>query len=113
MRRTAKLLAPELLCTECANTFWKHVARGLLTADEAAEASAVLAAADIELTPLRPLMAQAARLAVALNHPAYDGFYLALAIARDCAVVTADQRFAAAARRLARGPAVKLLSELA
>ena len=62
----------------------------------ATEISAELAArllqgADIELVPMRPLLAAATRLAIALDHPAYDCIYLALAVGRDCRFVTADR----------------------
>jgi predicted nucleic acid-binding protein len=35
----------------------------------------------------------ALRIAISLQHPVYDCFYLALAQAEDCPLVTADQRF--------------------
>jgi predicted nucleic acid-binding protein len=38
-------------------------------------------------------MTAACRLAIDLNHPAYDCFYLAMAIAEDIPLVTADRRF--------------------
>jgi predicted nucleic acid-binding protein len=49
--------------------------------------------------PMRDLAASAARLAIDLGHPAYDCFYLALAIQEQYPVVTADRRFHDAVRR--------------
>ena len=42
---------------------------------------------------MRQLAASAVRLAVDLDHPVYDCFYLALAIQEQYPVVTADARF--------------------
>jgi len=45
-----------------------------------------------ELVPLAGLSRRAAAIALALDHPVYDCFYLALAEARDAPMVTADRR---------------------
>ena len=92
LRRRAKLLAPELLTAECANILWKKVQRGELTVDEALLAARLLQASDIELLPTRALLEPATRLAIELNHPAYDCIYIALAIEHDSQFVTADGR---------------------
>lgn len=86
------LAAPDLLMPECANILWKKVRRGELSGDEAVLASRLLARADIDLMPMRPLMETATRIAVLLDHPAYDCVYLALAEAEDVPFVTADER---------------------
>lgn len=91
--RQAKLTAPELLVAECANVLWKKVRRRELSTDEALMAAQLLQASPVELVPTRSLLAAATRLAIELDHPAYDCLYLALAIENDCRFVTADQRF--------------------
>lgn len=93
LRARARLIAPELLVAECANVLWKKVQRDELTTDEALLAARLLERADIELLPTRSLMEAATRIAIELNHPAYDCLYLALATANQCRFVTADQRF--------------------
>jgi predicted nucleic acid-binding protein len=93
LRRRAKLIAPELLAPECANILWKKVRRGELFKDEALLAARLLQAADLEVLPARSLLEAATRLAVELDHPAYDCLYLALAIEHECRFVTADERF--------------------
>jgi predicted nucleic acid-binding protein len=93
VRQRAKLIAPELLSAECANILWKKVQRAELSKDEALLAARVLQAADIEFPAARSLMEAATRLAVELQHPAYDCLYLALAFERNCRFVTADERF--------------------
>lgn len=87
-----RLIAPELLPAECANILWKKVRRRELTEDEALFAARLLQAVDIELLPTRSLLEAATRLAVALDHPAYDCLYIALAVERDCRFITADER---------------------
>jgi predicted nucleic acid-binding protein len=109
------LHAPDLLCPEVAHILWKKARLGELSAEEAALGAAALATAEIELHPTRDLLEPATRLALALDHPAYDGFYLALAARLDAPLITADQRLV---RRVgARGEAelagrVRLLGEV-
>jgi predicted nucleic acid-binding protein len=93
LRQKGKLIAPELLVPECANILWKKVQRRELLAEEALLAARLLQSADIELLPSRSLLEATTRLAVELDHPAYDCLYLALAIQNDCPFVTADARF--------------------
>jgi predicted nucleic acid-binding protein len=93
LRQNAKLIAPELLVAECANILWKKVQRNELLKEEALLAARLLQGAEIELLPTRSLFAVATRLSIDIDHPAYDGLYLALAIERKCQFVTADQAF--------------------
>jgi len=100
LRRQARLIAPELLVTECANVLWKKVRRNELSKDEAVLAAGLLQHAEIELLPTRSLLSAATSIAIELDHPAYDCVYIALAVANDCSFVTADGRFL---RRLGHG----------
>lgn len=93
LRQRAKLIAPDLLVAECANVLWKKVQRDELLKEEAFLAARLLQGADIELLPTRSLLEEAARIAIALDHSAYDCLYLALAVANDCSFVTSDERF--------------------
>jgi len=92
LRQRGKLIAPELLIAECANILWKKVRRKELSKDEARIAARLLQGADLELSPTRSLLEAATRLAIELDHPAYDCLYIALATANDCPFVTADER---------------------
>jgi predicted nucleic acid-binding protein len=87
----AELIAPELICAECANILWKKVRRGELTAAAAQAAAAVLEQSGIELRTMRAAIGDALRTAISLDHPAYDSLYLALAAAEGCPFVTADE----------------------
>jgi predicted nucleic acid-binding protein len=108
LRRTG-LVAPDLLIPECANVLWKKVRRGELTEAEALLGARLLERAGVQLEPMRPLLEAATRLAVALDHPAYDCMYLALASTMDCEFVTADRRFYRKAVSNAAGRRVRLL----
>lgn len=89
--RRHRLLAPDLLTAECANVLWKKVRRGELTSPEGVLAAQLIARANIDLQPMRALVEPAMRVAIALDHPAYDCFYLALAEAMQVEFVTADR----------------------
>ena len=93
LRERARLIAPDLLAAECANILWKKVRRQELTRDEAILAARLLQGAEVELLPTRSLLQTATRIAIDLDHPAYDCLYLALAMQNDCKFVTADERF--------------------
>lgn len=90
--RRHRLVAPDLLVPECANILWKKVRRGELSDAEAMLAARLLQRAEVELEPMRGLLEPATKLAIALDHPAYDCLYLALAEALSCALVTADEQ---------------------
>jgi predicted nucleic acid-binding protein len=93
--RRHRLFAPDLLAAECANILWKKARLGELSAEEVLFAARLLQRADIELVPMRGLLEPATRLAIALDHPAYDCIYVALAESLGCDLVTADRQLAA------------------
>ena len=92
LRSQHRLIAPDLLVAECANILWKKVRRNELQEPEAMVAARLLQAAEIELLPSRSHIEEATRMAVELEHPAYDCIYLAVAAEQGCAFVTADER---------------------
>lgn len=88
------LIAPELLFAEASNALWVMCRRGVITKDDLAEGIGVLRTAPVAVpAPMSQLAASAARLALDLDHPTYDCFYLALALQEQLPVVTADRRF--------------------
>ena len=93
--RRHRLFAPELLVAECANVLWKKTRRRELTPDEARLAARLLQRADVELAPMRALLEPATELAIAMDHPAYDCAYFALAESLSCDLVTADRKLSA------------------
>jgi predicted nucleic acid-binding protein len=87
-----ELSAPDLLCAECANILWKKHRKGEITKDESIAAAEQLLASNVELSSLSKLMLPAVDLSLTLDHPAYDCFYLALALTEERRLVTADRR---------------------
>jgi predicted nucleic acid-binding protein len=87
------LAAPELIACEIANAIWKKWARKEIAAVPP-RLPRVLDLLD-EIVPVAPFALRAAELAIELDHPVYDCFYLALAEARRDAVVTADAKLIA------------------
>lgn len=97
------LIAPDLLIAECANILWKKVRRDELSEREAAFAAGLLARADVELVAMRPYLEAATNIAIALDHPAYDCVYIALAETQGLRFATADASLVRKARALASG----------
>lgn len=87
-------VAPALVFAEAANALWVMRRRGDIAADDMADAVETLRAMPVAVPVAMPQLAAAAsRLAVDLDHPIYDCFYLALAVQTQYPVVTADRRF--------------------
>ena len=93
--RRYRLSAPDLLVPECANILWKKVRRRELNDAEALLAARLLERADVDLVAMRRMLELATKLAIVLNHPAYDCIYLSLAQATRRSFVTADERLCA------------------
>ena len=90
----ATLIAPELLFAEVSNALWAMCRRGDIESADFADTIDALRAVPVAVPfSMRQLAAAAARLAVDLDHPAYDCFYLALAVQEQYPVITADARF--------------------
>jgi predicted nucleic acid-binding protein len=103
-----QLVAPDLLCVECANILWKKVARREVTAEEADLAAQAIERAEIEIVSMRPYLARSLALANEYAHPAYDCMYLAVAEGLDLPIVTADTRLVNKMRQSGR-PSERLL----
>src|ERR1044072_5688130 len=109
LRSGERLIAPDLVIVEASNAAWKaRTFSGipLETVTDVVEKSARLFH---ELVPAADLKDKALEIALALRHPAYDCFYLALAEQRECKLVTADERLLARARGTRSAKLVKSL----
>jgi predicted nucleic acid-binding protein len=87
------LMAPDLLGAEAANTLAKYVGVGQIPREEARLALREILALMTRIVPMRDLHDEALRLALDLQHPVYDCYYLALARRDNGIFVTADKRF--------------------
>ena len=93
-----ELLAPDLIVPEFVNVLWKHVRRRECSRTAAEEILALWEVDRPSLVASSDLAPQAFRLAAALDHSIYDCLYLALALAIEARLVTADRQLARAAR---------------
>ena len=87
------ILAPDLIGPEVGNTIWKKTRRDEITRENAAEILAAFQCVGLEIHPSGVLVSSAFQLAAALDRTVYDSLYLALAVAQDCQLITADKRF--------------------
>jgi predicted nucleic acid-binding protein len=86
------LLAPDLLFAEVGNIVWKKTIRGALSEAEARQVRRALAKLPLLTLSTRELSAAALDLALALRCSVYDAIHVALAIAEDALLVTADRK---------------------
>lgn len=89
--------APELMLLECANVLRRRIVSGAITIGMAREGIALLEDAGLTVHPHRPLVPAVLDLAGSLT--AYDAAYVAVAMAVDAPLLTADSRLARAAER--------------
>jgi predicted nucleic acid-binding protein len=100
LRDEEGLIAPTLIASEIGNALWKAVHRGAVMSDDALAAMKTILVPFEALIPVEDLRNRALEIAIELDHPIYDCFYLALAERERCPLVTADKRLVAAAKRM-------------
>jgi len=89
-----RLLVPDLFWPEIGNIFWKASRVGRISAESATKAVEALMAREIPTLPSLPLLRDAFMIALAFRRSVYDSIYVALAIASNRMLVTADERLA-------------------
>lgn len=94
------LLAPSLVVAEIGNAVWKRALWNELSTADAVRALEIAAEMFTRLIPIAELAARATEIAIELRHPIYDCFYLALAERERCALVSADAKLLAAAKKM-------------
>lgn len=104
-------VAPDLLFVEFANVLWLKRRRGALSVSQTEQAvdSLLQLFSVFDIVWSVELMTDAIDLALELDHPVYDCFYLALAQRLDVPCVTADRIFWRAVRRRRPGAKIRLL----
>jgi predicted nucleic acid-binding protein len=104
-----ELVAPDLLPIEVGNVLWKKVRAADLTTDQAVERFEGLGKMGLRIVGTGSIQSRAIQLAVETGRTVYDSLYLALAIAEECQLVTADERFVNALRGTTYAPRVTWL----
>ncbi len=94
------LIAPDLVIAEIGNALWKKATRKLLQPRQAISAMADASSFFDRLIPLGELAMRATELAIELQHPIYDCFYLALAERERAPIISADDKLLGAAKRM-------------
>ncbi|HET9810632.1 MAG TPA: type II toxin-antitoxin system VapC family toxin [Sphingomicrobium sp.] len=85
------LVAPDLMLAELSNAVWKKWRRGQMVIEQVKLAQPFVASF-VELVPTTSFAEEALRIAIELEHPVYDCFYLAASAALELKLVTADSR---------------------
>lgn len=111
LRSAKALIAPDLIVPELTNAFTMQIRNGTADPRRIKDGLEFLPRWFMELVPSQALRNTALDLALALNHPAYDCFYLSLAIERGVQFVTLDEEFLAKARGGGYGDSVVHLEE--
>jgi predicted nucleic acid-binding protein len=96
-----ELATPDLLWPEVGNVLWKKARALELTPKEAADVVQALERLPLTVFPSRLLLEAALEIALRTERTVYDSLYLALAVALECRLATADERLANA---MAGGP---------
>jgi predicted nucleic acid-binding protein len=94
VRGAERIIAPDIVVPEFTNALWKLVASARLTESFAHQALTGLEALVSDLVAGQTIAHEAFRIAIELQHPVYDCFYLALTLGRDAPFLTADRRLA-------------------
>jgi predicted nucleic acid-binding protein len=92
LARTDDLVAPDLLVAEVSNVAWKKARAGQITPEQAALLIRSTPSMVAELRPCVGLAPRALEIALALDQPVYDCFYLALAEDLEARMVSDDLR---------------------
>ena len=93
LRLRDDLLAPDIMLIEYRNALLNKVRRRAISTEEARRAEREIVGTGVAIVPSAPLLEQAFEIALDLGEPIYDCIYLAVAIATDRVLVTADERF--------------------
>lgn len=94
IRGEIALVAPDLIWTEIANILWKSVRQNRCSLADAKSALALMHEQNLPTVPAPPLIDRAFDIALLYGRTAYDSLYVALAVASNSQLVTADERLA-------------------
>ena len=93
LRHNPDVMAPEFILAEFANAIGRKARRGMVSEAYAERAVEKLAGQITRRFPDRELIQPALKISMALNHPIYDCFHLALADREGAQLITDDLAF--------------------
>lgn len=93
LQSESELHAPRFLAAEVADVLWQKASRGEITPEAAGQLADSLDAMPLIWADDEAFLSDAVRLAIEIDHAAYDCIYLALARRLGAPLVTADMRF--------------------
>ncbi len=108
---TSLLEAPDLIIPEVTNIAWKKCLRGEISRQQAENVALTIQRFIKVIHPSQRLCERALTMAFALDHPAYDCFYLACAEAIGGVLITADKRLHKAIEDTEFAPLVRYLGD--
>lgn len=106
-----ELIGPELIYAELGSALVKRVRKGEISEDTAIDIFTMARSLGMDIHPIEPLMEATLRLCGAHQQSFYDSLYLALAMALDARVVTADRPFYDAIRASSLAPQMLWVEE--
>ena len=86
------LRVPDLIFSEFGNVLWKRFRKGQISRKEAIVTTEALLALPLQVESSQSLIPAALEIACSAHRTVYDSLYLAVAIAHQCRVVTADSK---------------------
>jgi len=95
MNSDDRMIAPDLIVAELCNAAWRLISLGQMQVGQMQILTHGAPRAFARLYDLASLAPRAGAIALAINQPAYDCFYLALSEAEDAPLFTADRRLIA------------------
>jgi predicted nucleic acid-binding protein len=95
-----ELIAPTLIAAEIGSAMRRRTAAEELTARQALDAAEIATALINRMVPIPELAGRALELAIQLQHPIYDCFYLALAERESVPLISADKKLVAVGKRV-------------
>lgn len=95
-----RLLAPDLIYSEFANTIWKRVVFYGLDPEDGGLIIDAFKIIPLEVFSSKKLLTEAFAMATQFKRPVYDALFLALSLKNTCQIVTADEKFYNGVRNL-------------
>jgi len=92
VRRELLLLAPDLIEAEIGNILWKAVRRNRLRPADATNSLRRFTELGIQTIPTSGLLDRSLQIAIDCDRSFYDSLYVALALATETELITADER---------------------